>query len=377
SEIYLFQTLSRHVDVPSQVIQALQELFSLVRQQIEYTAPQTEVTTLASRTGRPKYNIEIETLSELCERNFSVHYIAKLLGVSCRTVSRRIREFGLSTKKYSNLSDQDLNRLVAQIKNEMPSAGFRMVKGRLQSMGIHIQWRRVAASMYEVDSIGVLSRMYGLGCVVRRTYSVRGPLSLWHVDTNHKLIRYNIVIFGAVDGYSRKIMCLNAATDNRASTALCFFKEATERYGVPSRVRADQGVENVEIAKFMFSVCGTDRGSFMSGKSVHNQRIERLWRDVRVCVTSKYCDTLQSLERDHQLDLSSATDLFCVHFIFLPNLKADLEIFAAGWNHHPLRTEGNLSPEQKWHIGLMQTQIDQPENLEVVLLFFDINLFHL
>lgn len=188
-EIYLFQTLSRHVDVPSQVIQALQELFSLVRQQIEYTAPQTEVTTLASRTGRPKYNIEIETLSELCELNFSVHYIAKLLGVSCRTVSRRIREFGLSTKKYSNLSDQDLNRLVAQIKNEMPSAGFRMVKGRLQSMGIHIQWRRVAASMHEVDSIGVLSRMYGLGCVVRRTYSVRGPLSLWHVDTNHKLIR--------------------------------------------------------------------------------------------------------------------------------------------------------------------------------------------
>jgi len=177
--MYLFQTLSRHVDVPSQVIQALQELFSLVRQQIEYTAPQTEVTTLAGRTGRPKYNIEMETLSELCELNFSVHYIAKFMGVSCRTVSRWMREFGLSTKKYSNLSDQDLNRLVAQIKNEMPSAGYRMVKGRLQSMGIHIQWRRVARSGFDRSPVqNVWIGMRG-----------KGPLSLWHVDTNHKLIR--------------------------------------------------------------------------------------------------------------------------------------------------------------------------------------------
>ena len=38
------------------------------------------------------------------------------------------------------------------------------------------------------------------------------------------------------------------------------------------RVPADQGVENVDIAQFMFSVRGNDRGSFISGKSVYNQR---------------------------------------------------------------------------------------------------------
>ncbi|KAI7810971.1 hypothetical protein IRJ41_008787 [Triplophysa rosa] len=359
--MYLCQTLSRHVDVPPPIIQALQELFALVRQQIELTAPSTEVTTVAGGTG---YDIDRETLAELCELNFSKHYIAKLLGVSCRTVCRRMREFGFSTKTYSNICDQDLNSLVVQIKKEMPSAGYRMVKGRLQSMGIHIQWRRVAASLHEVDSIGVLSRMYGLGCVVRRTYSVRGPLSLWHVDTNHKLIRYNIVIFGAVDGFSRKMMCLNAATNNRASTALSFFKEATERYGVPARVRADQGVENVEIASFMFSVSGIDHGSFMSGKSIHNQRCSIPLHTSYWSVTSKYYETLQSLERDHLLDLSSAKDIFCVHYIFLSKLQEDLSTFAAGWNHHPLSTEGNLSPEQKWHIGLLHTQLEQPENLE-------------
>ncbi|CAL8378800.1 unnamed protein product [Boreogadus saida] len=117
----------------------------------------------------------------------------------------------------------------------MPTTGYRMVKGRLRSLGIHIQWRRVAASLHRVDSLGILSRLSGLGCIMRRTYSVRAPLSLWHVDTNHKLIRYNIVLFGAVDGYSRKIMCLNAATNNLASTAFAAFKQATERHGIPSR----------------------------------------------------------------------------------------------------------------------------------------------
>ncbi|XP_015260111.1 PREDICTED: uncharacterized protein LOC107104593, partial [Cyprinodon variegatus] len=117
--------------------------------------------------------------------------------------------------------------------------------------------------------------------------------------------RYNIVLIAAVDGYSRKVMCLEAATNNRAQTAFAAFEKATEKYGIPSRVRADQGVENVEIAHYMFTVRGSDGGSFISGKSVHNQRIERLWRDVRTCVTSKYYSLLHNLETDHLLDISS------------------------------------------------------------------------
>ncbi|KAF4073621.1 hypothetical protein AMELA_G00245380 [Ameiurus melas] len=97
-----------------------------------------------------------------------------------------------------------------------------------------------------------------------------------HIDTNHKLIRYNIVIFGGVDGFSRKIMYIGAASNNLASTTLAFFQEAVYTFGFPLRVRSDQGIENVDVAHLMFTVRGAGRGSFISGKSVRNQRIERL-----------------------------------------------------------------------------------------------------
>lgn len=64
-----------------------------------------------------------------------------------------------------------------------------MMKGRLRALGHRVQWTRVWDSMHRVDSVGILERMASVGCVVRRTYRVPGPLSLMHIDTNHKLIR--------------------------------------------------------------------------------------------------------------------------------------------------------------------------------------------
>ncbi|KAF3840333.1 hypothetical protein F7725_019050 [Dissostichus mawsoni] len=254
-ELYLLQALSRHVDIPQGIIQALQELFGLLRQYLDSEAPNTAVGSVIGLRGRPKFEIERQQLVEMLGTNLSVPCIAKLLGVSSSTIFRRMREFGLSVSElYSSISDEELDNVVISIKNDMPTAGYRMVKGRLLSIGLHVQWTRMAASMHRVDSIGILSRLASLGCVVRRTYSVRGPLSLVHMDTNHKLIRYNIVLFGGVDRYSRKVMYLGASTNNRASTAYGFFLEATQRHGVPLsplvncvhfRVRGDQGVENV------------------------------------------------------------------------------------------------------------------------------------
>ncbi|ROJ64365.1 hypothetical protein DPX16_0817 [Anabarilius grahami] len=44
---------------------------------------------------------------------------------------------------------------------------------------------------------------------------------------------YGLVIFGGIDGYSRKVMYLRAATNNRAETALGFFLEAVGKHKFP------------------------------------------------------------------------------------------------------------------------------------------------
>ena len=69
---------------------------------------------------------------------------------------------------------------------------------------------------------------------------------------------------------------------------LGFFVTATNEYGVPSRVRSDKGGENNGVCEYMLRARGTGRHSHIAGNSTHNQRIERLWRDVFRCVTSTF-----------------------------------------------------------------------------------------
>ncbi|XP_041854853.1 uncharacterized protein LOC121648663 [Melanotaenia boesemani] len=198
--------------------------------------PAIIVDRIASARGRPRLSISNDHLQDLIEMDLSVSCISKILGVSVKTIHRRMREWGLSIRDtYSSVSDDELDSLVSTIKQQSRNLGHRIVKGRLRALGHRVQWTRVWDSMHRVDSVGILERMANLGCVVRRTYSVPGPLSLIHIDTNHKLIRYGIVMFGGVDGFSRKILYLNIANNNKASTALEFFLKAVENYGCPSR----------------------------------------------------------------------------------------------------------------------------------------------
>ncbi|KAG1925077.1 hypothetical protein F2P79_025774 [Pimephales promelas] len=131
---------------------------------------------------------------------------------------------------YSDIDNTELDRLVMTIQREHPRCGYRMMRAFLQARGHLIQFFRIRESLHRVDPEGTQLRALANRTLHRRQYSVPSPNCMWHIDGNHTLIH--------------------------------------------------KGGENIEVAEFMVQNRGENRNSHITGRSIHNQRIERLWRDV-------------------------------------------------------------------------------------------------
>ena len=246
-----------------------------------------------STKGRPK--IIEEQLEFFTSLHISWEEIATILGISSKILKRRAREWNIPN--FSTLTDAELDRIVREYMQQFPNCGEVMLRGHLQSTGLSVQRRRVRECIHRIAG----SHNSQHPAIFRRSYSLPGPNHLWHVDGNHKMIRWQLVIHGGIDGFSRLITYLKCSNNNRVDTVSACFLLTTQEYGVPSRVRSHHGGENVGIWRSMEEVRGPNRGSYIAGRSVHNTRIERLWRDVYTAVTSTFVFIFQYLEEQNAL----------------------------------------------------------------------------
>ena len=249
------------------------------------------------------------------------------------------------------MPDTDLDTMVQNELSAFPQTGETNIIGGLRQRGIYMQRWRVRESIIRVDPINHANR-WGQR-IVRRPYSVPHPNFLWHIDTNMKLRHWRMCIHGCVDGYSRVITFLRVNNNNRADTVLQCFISATREWGVPSRVRADLGGENVAVADFMNWNRGLNRGSFITGPSVRNTRIERLWRDVVESVVTVFTALFLFLEGHNYLDPNNDLDIFCLHYVFLPRVQRMLDRFRQRFSFHSVSTLGNRTPRQLWASGCL------------------------
>ena len=121
------------------------------------------------------------------------------------------------------------------------------------------------------------------------------------------------MIHGCIDGFSRRILYLVCADNNRSETVGALFQNAAEEFGWPSRVRGDHGGENSIVASLMVQVRCEGRGSFIAGTST---RIERLWREVFRCVVFLFYCVFYALEESGgSLDLENNEHMFVLHYI--------------------------------------------------------------
>lgn len=97
-------------------------------------------------------------------------------------------DYNLSVSaQYSQVTDDELDAIVKDIKIAFPNCGYRLMHGHLLTHGYRITQTRIKDALHRVDPDG--SALRWAVAIERRKYKVMSPLSLWHIDSHHKLIR--------------------------------------------------------------------------------------------------------------------------------------------------------------------------------------------
>ncbi len=205
--------------------------------------------------------------------------------VSERHLKRILRKKGLSRRKsYSALVDL-VDFISHQLQYSGQLHGYRWMYTKCRERGLRVRKEDVRMVLKELDPAGVSMRRARR--LRRRNYFAKGPNFIWHLDSYDKLKPYGVCINGCIDGFSRKIIWLNAYTTSSDPKLIGgYYIEVVERLGgCPRVVRGDLGTENGHVRDFQrfLNISHEDEtlDSYLEGASTANQRIEYWWGFLR------------------------------------------------------------------------------------------------
>ena len=209
------------------------------------------------------------------------HYI-----ISERHLKRILKLCRLFRRKGYTHLDQVITFIHEQLQASGQLHGYRWMFTKCKENGLHVRKEDIRLILKELDPRGVeLRRSRRLH---RRSYFATGPNYIWHLDAYDKLKPFGICISGCIDGFSRKIIWLNAFTTSSDPKIVGgYYMEAVERTGgCPRIARGDRGTENVKVRDFQRFLRrnihdGSAIDSYIEGASTANQRIESWWGFLR------------------------------------------------------------------------------------------------
>ena len=87
----------------------------------------------------------------LREVPFTWDEIADVLMISRTTLWRRMKELGITTGQYSDVSDAELDSIITTLVKNFPNSGITMMWGHIRSTSVHVPRSRVSESLHRVN----------------------------------------------------------------------------------------------------------------------------------------------------------------------------------------------------------------------------------
>lgn len=130
-EFVYMSIIGEHIAIPIEVMSALSDLCSALQQwrmrQDDTPLPPIQFERCPG-SGRPKIILNMEYVQHLVENRLPIVTVAKVLGVSRKTLYRRLADHNLPVRRhqYSSCTDAELDQLVSQLKQWWPHSGTRI-----------------------------------------------------------------------------------------------------------------------------------------------------------------------------------------------------------------------------------------------------------